>query len=232
MSDSWIDRCLRLVRQVARMTRSVFMGSAGLLRESLGGVSNGISRLLVAMLPLGVLVLLVGSVVVAVPMLRAAAASEPKPPVPPVPMGPAPGSVDERSGLAVEKRFAFDRCGLEEERLGESAGGVLLQDLVARFQREGVRQVVVVGHADRIGTKQAVDRCAQRRAIAVRAALVQAGLDPDIVVAVGVGAALPLAGSGCGAKDDARTVACLAPDRRVDIWAASREKKAPASAPG
>lgn len=215
--------------RVAEATRSVLGGMVRLVREGLEGLSNAISRLLVAVLPLAVLVLLVGSVVVAVPLLRPAVASEPKAPAP---VAPAPGPGAERIHVPVEKLFGFDRCGLEEELVSGSAGRLLLQDLVARFRREGVQQVVVVGHSDRIGTKQAVERCAQRRAAAVRAALIQAGLDPDRVVAVGVGAMLPLAGNQCGAQGDAKAIACLAPDRRVDIWASARPEKVAASAPG
>ena len=81
--------------------------------------------------------------------------------------------------------------------------------------RPGPRQ----GHTDRLGAAAYNERLSQRRAVAVAAYLVRIGLPPDRVVTSGVGETEPMTASGdcIGKVATPALVACLQPDRRVDV---------------
>lgn len=77
-----------------------------------------------------------------------------------------------------------------------------------------VESIALTGHADRIGNMQYNDRLSQRRADAVAAALANAGVDASMITTSSMGSRSPVANcSGRGAE----LIACLRPDRRVDV---------------
>lgn len=80
-----------------------------------------------------------------------------------------------------------------------------------------IEQLEVTGHTDRIGSDAANDALSQQRAQAVRQSLIANGVPGDNVRAVGYGKRLPLV--QCGAQPRSELIACLAPNRRVDIQA-------------
>lgn len=78
----------------------------------------------------------------------------------------------------------------------------------------------ITGHADRIGSKEANMKLSARRAEAVKAYLVEsAGIPASKIAARGVGESESLTKpSECvGKKATKKLVACLAPDRRVEV---------------
>lgn len=80
--------------------------------------------------------------------------------------------------------------------------------------------ITVTGHTDRIGSSSANIRLSLRRADAVKAYLVgSAGIPADKIRAQGAGETIPLTKpEECqGKKATTKLVACLAPDRRVEI---------------
>jgi OOP family OmpA-OmpF porin len=80
--------------------------------------------------------------------------------------------------------------------------------------------ISVEGHTDRLGTTAYNDRLSQRRAEAVKDYLVSAdGIEGSRINAVAKGESDPVTkAEDCkGSKPSARLIACLQPDRRVEI---------------
>ena len=77
-----------------------------------------------------------------------------------------------------------------------AAGKALLQQAAASFKQLPSGTVVEIGgYTDNTGDPAANVQLSQQRADAVRAALVQAGVDPSMLVAKGYGSANPIAGN-------------------------------------
>ncbi|AHG74314.1 Outer membrane protein P5 [Mannheimia sp. USDA-ARS-USMARC-1261] len=78
--------------------------------------------------------------------------------------------------------------------------------------------IQVNGYTDRIGKDAANLKLSQRRAETVANYIVSKGANPANVTAVGYGEANPVTGNTCDAvKGRKALIACLAPDRRVEI---------------
>ena len=139
----------------------------------------------------------------------------PVPPPPPPPPPPAPPVVIERVVLSANVLFAFDRRGLVD-LLPEGRGQ--LDQLVARLDRVYARvdKLELTGHTDRLGTEAYNAKLSTDRAETIKAYLQQQGVKVDIV-AVGRGAAEPLAHVTCSQRTQAALAQCLQPNRRVEI---------------
>jgi OOP family OmpA-OmpF porin len=81
------------------------------------------------------------------------------------------------------------------------------------------RHIHVIGYTDRIGSDEYNLRLSRQRADAVENYLVdKAGVDSGKIEAEGRGKADPVTKPDeCGAKRSPKTIACLQPDRRVEI---------------
>lgn len=78
--------------------------------------------------------------------------------------------------------------------------------------------VQVNGYTDRIGSEASNLKLSQKRAESVANYIVSKGVNPANVTAVGYGEANPVTGSTCDAvKGRKALIACLAPDRRVEL---------------
>jgi OOP family OmpA-OmpF porin len=77
--------------------------------------------------------------------------------------------------------------------------------------------VLVTGHTDRIGTQRYNQRLSERRADAVRDYLVSRGVPRDKIETLGMGKTQPVPGVVCNQKALKALIACLAPNRRVEI---------------
>ncbi|MCD0505890.1 OmpA family protein [Bordetella petrii] len=98
------------------------------------------------------------------------------------------------------------------------AGQARVAEIAAELRRtQTIEQLEIAGHTDRIGSDAANDALSQRRAQAVREAFIANGIPADGVRAVGYGKRQPLV--QCDQAKRAELVACLAPNRRVDIQA-------------
>jgi outer membrane protein OmpA-like peptidoglycan-associated protein len=76
------------------------------------------------------------------------------------------------------------------------AGKAMLQQAAGAFKQLPAGTVVEIGgYTDNTGDPTANVQLSQQRAEAVRAALVQAGVDPSMLVARGYGSANPIAGN-------------------------------------
>jgi OOP family OmpA-OmpF porin len=129
---------------------------------------------------------------------------------------PPPAVVAPRRSVKIsaETLFTFDKADLRPE--GKAALDTFAQDL--KGSRYDV--VNVVGHADRLGSTAYNQTLSTQRAEVVKSYLVSSGgLDGAKVSAVGKSEAEPvtLPDTCKGDKPTARLIACLQPDRGVEI---------------
>jgi OOP family OmpA-OmpF porin len=146
----------------------------------------------------------------------------PPPPIvaqaaPPVVAAPAPAPPPpprRRVSFSAESLFAFDQSTVKPE------GKAALDRFAAETRGTEFEMIRVEGHTDRLGTTAYNERLSQRRAEAVKAYLVSAdGIEGNRINAVAKGESVPVTKpEDCkGSKPSASLIACLQPDRRVDI---------------
>ena len=143
-----------------------------------------------------------------------AGAAYPPPPPPVVKPVPAP----KRFTLSADALFNFDQAIVKPE--GRRQLDKLAADLKgARFDVNKKAMVTVTGHTDRLGSAAYNMRLSMRRAEAVKAYLVELGIPAAKIVATGEGETHPVTKPGeCkGDKATKELIACLQPNRRVEI---------------
>ena len=112
--------------------------------------------------------------------------------------------------LSGDVGFAFGSAVLT------TAGMNTVRDVATQLkQLSKLEQVTVSGHTDRIGDDAANQRLSQQRAESVRNVLVAEGIPSATVRAQGYGESRPAV--QCDQQDRTALIACLAPNRRVDI---------------
>ena len=158
------------------------------------------------------------------PVAVAPAEPAPPPPAPPVaqaapapqPAAPAP----HRVTFDADALFAFDSSTLRLE------GAHALDEFAAQLRGTRFAQVHVLGYTDRIGSAAYNRSLSQRRADAVKAYLVDhAAVDAAKISAEGKGSSDPVTKPGqCGRGHSRAVIACLQPDRRVEIEVAGTQR--------
>jgi OOP family OmpA-OmpF porin len=166
----------------------------------------------------------------------------PRAAVAPVPVAKAPEAaplaaaapapiVIEKITLSTDVLFPFNKAELLP------GGQQKLDELAQSAQGANVEQVVLVGHADRIGSEDYNQELSERRAQAVADYLAQKGVDSSRLQVEGRGKSEPVTGNECeklGPENNknAKLIACLQPDRRVDAeLLGSRESTASSGSP-
>jgi OOP family OmpA-OmpF porin len=140
---------------------------------------------------------------------RPQSAPEPRPvvtmaePTPPPAPAPAPAPVTETVVLK-GVNFCFDCDALSDE-----AQSILDRDAMAIVKHHPNATFEVAGHTDAVGSDAYNQKLSQRRANNVRAYLVQQGVEPSRMIAVGYGESQPVA--------DNSTEAGRAENRRVEL---------------
>lgn len=151
----------------------------------------------------------------------------------------APGIVQEDAGSATAQVQAADerptiapsyekisihgdalfRFGKSDEGSILPSGIKKLDDLAAQlaaYDRSSIDSITVVGHADRLGKKAANQALSERRAQTVKKYFIDYGVDGALIKSMGKGSAQPI--KQCkGKKKTPRLVACLEPNRRVEV---------------
>jgi OOP family OmpA-OmpF porin len=140
------------------------------------------------------------------PQACAAVLEPPRPPAPPAP-APMPA---EPLRLSADAMFAFDSAVLTSE--GRDNVTALLQQVRDAGR---VQTIQVIGYTDRIGSDRYNLVLSQRRAEAVRNALIAGGVPAAAIVAEGRGKADPLV--QCEQAQRNALIVCLAPNRRVEL---------------
>jgi OOP family OmpA-OmpF porin len=144
---------------------------------------------------------------VAVPAPAPVVAVAPPPPV----VAPIPR---RRVSYSAESMFGFDRAALTTD------GKAVLDSFATELAGTEFDAIHVEGHTDRLGTEAYNQKLSQQRAEAVKEYLVTTGkVDPAKIVTVGKSESAPVTKTeDCkGNSPTPRLIACLAPDRRVEI---------------
>ena len=142
------------------------------------------------------------------PMAAAPAPQKPAVVAPP----PAPRPAAAKVKLNADTLFDFDKAVLRP------AGRDALDDFYAKTRDINPEVITAVGHADRFGSDKYNQSLSERRAMAVKTYLMGKGIADNRVYTEGKGEMQPVtkAGECLGAKS-AKVIACLQPDRRVEI---------------
>ena len=162
---------------------------------------------------------------------------QPAPPPPPVALAPAPAPkppILEKLTLSSDVLFDFDKATLKD------SGKQKLDELVARIKDAKVEGITAIGHADRIASDKYNQVLSEQRAQSVKEYLAQKGVPTSNIKAEGKGESEPVTGDSCKnmgpeTGKNRKLVACLQPDRRVDIEVAGTRQVAagsPAAGPG
>nr|AAO85782.1 heat-modifiable outer membrane protein [Mannheimia haemolytica] len=132
------------------------------------------------------------------------------------------GAAPVEAPEVVTKNFAFSSDVLFD--FGKSslkpAAATSLDAAHAEISNLGLANLAIQvnGYTDRIGKEASNLKLSQRRAETVANYIVSKGINPANVTAVGYGEANPVTGHTCDAvKGRKALIACLAPDRRVEI---------------
>lgn len=158
----------------------------------------------------------------------AVAAPEPEPepepaPAPVVVVEQAPQYVDETISLSAKTLFGFDKDSLRAEAQDN------LKVLAQRLSRTNVQSVRVEGHTDFMGSDKYNQALSERRAYVVANNLVSNGVPVSRISAVGLGESQAQMTQVCEAevaklgakvskaKKREALIACIEPDRRVDV---------------
>lgn len=138
---------------------------------------------------------------------------ETPPPPPPVPKR------YETVVLSAKELFAFDSAVLapEQRKLDELASA-----LSANTQ---IDNIIITGHADRIGSASYNQKLSEQRANAVKEYLINHGIAASRLVASGKGESMPVV--TCDNKKRADLIVCLEPNRRVEIEQVSFQRQVP-----
>lgn len=142
------------------------------------------------------------------------AKAEPAPAPAVVPEPPRP--VIQKLTLSTDVLFDFGKAELKD------SGKARLDQLAAEIKCADVDEIIAVGHADRIASEDYNQRLSEMRAQAVKDYLTEQRVTAQRVTAEGRGEMQPVTGEDCkklGAERSAnkKLVACLQPDRRVEI---------------
>lgn len=136
------------------------------------------------------------------------------PPPAPAPVLNAPAPAVRKVSFSADSLFDFGKSTMTPA--GHQAVGQFATDI----KGTDYDTIKVTGHTDRIGSHASNLKLSQRRANAVKADLIDAGgIAASKIAAVGVDGADPVTKPGdCkGRKVTPKLIACLQPDRRVDI---------------
>ncbi|HET7098536.1 MAG TPA: OmpA family protein [Casimicrobiaceae bacterium] len=130
-----------------------------------------------------------------------------------VPKPPPPAPAVQKITLASKALFDFDKAVLKPE--GKAA---IDTEIIAKLRDvQKLELVLVTGHTDRIGTQAYNQKLSERRADAVRDYLVSKGVARDKIETLGMGKTQPVPGVVCNQKAMKELIACLAPNRRVEV---------------
>lgn len=114
--------------------------------------------------------------------------------------------------VAADALFDFDKATLRPE------GKAKLNEVVAKSKAIKLELITATGHTDRFGSDAYNQKLSEKRAAAVKTYLVSKGIAANLVITAGKGKTNPVTKPDqCPGPKSKKTIACLQPDRRVDI---------------
>ena len=135
-----------------------------------------------------------------------------QPPIAPRVPAPRVAPVTQKISLSADALFDFDKAVIRSDARTK------LDELVGKLKAVSLDTVIAIGHTDRIGSAKYNLKLSTRRAEAVKAYLVSKGIAANRIHTEGKGSAQPVTKSGqCKGPKSRKIIACLAPDRRVDV---------------
>ena len=158
------------------------------------------------------------------PDLVPKAAPKPKPAAPtpapapaPKPAAPAPkpkpaaiSPASAKVTMSADALFDFNKSVVKPDAKSK------LDGLVGKVKGVNLEVVIAIGHADRIGSNAYNNKLSLRRADSVKAYLVSKGIAANRIYTEGKGEKQPV--KDCPAmKDRKKLIACLQPNRRVEV---------------
>jgi OOP family OmpA-OmpF porin len=143
-------------------------------------------------------------------------APQPQPIAQPAPAPEPPRPVIQKLTLSTDVLFDFNSAELKE------GGKRRLDELAGQIKDADVDEIIAVGHADRIASDDYNQKLSEARAEAVKEYLASKASNANRVTAQGKGESSPMTGEDCKNMGPERAsnrklVACLQPDRRVEI---------------
>lgn len=148
----------------------------------------------------------------------------PKPAAPAVPTPPAPKPaaavipVSVKVTMAADALFDFNKSAIRGDAKAK------LDDLVGKVKSVNLEVVIAIGHADRLGSDSYNQKLSLRRSDSVKAYLVSKGIPANRIYTEGKGEKQPV--KACPAmKDRKQLIACLQPNRRVEIEVVGTQTK-------
>ena len=118
----------------------------------------------------------------------------------------------EKVTVAADALFDFNKSTLRPE------GKAKIDEVVAKANSLNLEVVIAVGHADRIGSAAYNKKLSEKRAASVKDYIVSKGIPANKVYTEGKGSTQPVTKPDqCKGGKSAKVIACLQPDRRVDI---------------
>jgi OOP family OmpA-OmpF porin len=123
-----------------------------------------------------------------------------------------PAPMPQKMSFSADALFAFDKAIIKPE------GKVMLNDLASQLNGTTYDTIMVTGHADRFGSDAYNQKLSTRRSTAVKDYLVSQNIPASRIDAQGKGETQPVTKADeCKGAKSAKVIACLQPDRRVDV---------------
>ena len=135
-----------------------------------------------------------------------------EPAAPVVAAAPEQAAAPTRFALSADALFAFGKHGAGDML---PKGRAELAAIAEKLKHGSDVSITVVGHTDRIGSDAANQLLSERRAQTVRGYLAERGVSAASISARGLGESEPVV--QCEEQDRSALIACLAPNRRVEI---------------
>jgi OOP family OmpA-OmpF porin len=155
------------------------------------------------------------------PVAAAPQAARPEPVPAPI-VAPAPPPVAVAAPVLKPKPTvtlgAAELFGFNQATLTPAGRAKLDKEVVERAKNQyaEIRSINIGGHTDRLGSSEYNKKLSERRAEAVRTYLVSRGMDGSKIQSHGYGKTNPV--KACPAQKDRKALlACLGPNRRVEI---------------
>ena len=149
---------------------------------------------------------------VAVSQAPAAPPAKPAAPPAPPPKKAPEKMLPQKINFSADALFDFDKAVLKPE------GKAMLDELSRILQGANYEVIVATGHADRFGSVAYNQKLSERRANAVKDYLASKDIPLNKVATSGKGKSQPVTKPGeCAGPKSPKVIACLQPDRRVDV---------------